>query len=96
MKNFIRRDSCRIPFLLLPLQCSPSKALSLIFDAGDDPGFLLFYRLDKTFLFIPRNRFESYFSLITLILAKITYFSEYITEISSIFKRQGGLSFSNS
>ncbi len=42
MKNFIRRDSCRIPFLLLPLQCSPSKALSLIFDAGDDPGFLLF------------------------------------------------------
>ena len=43
MKNLIRRNSCRIPFLLLPLQCSPGKALSQIFDAGDDPGFLLFY-----------------------------------------------------
>ena len=51
------------------------------------PGFCFLYRLDKTSLFIPRNRFETYFSLIALIVAKITYFSEYITEISSIFKR---------
>ncbi len=42
MKNLIRRNPCRIPYLLLPLQCSPGKALSQIFDAGDDPGFLLF------------------------------------------------------
>ena len=37
MKNLIRRNPCRIPYLLLPLQCSPGKALSQIFDAGDDP-----------------------------------------------------------